>query len=60
MELPYALQPASEEKVKERKEICKQCEHYSVVLCKKCNCILEAKIRLDCAVCPLEKWGTYI
>jgi hypothetical protein len=51
-----AIKPATEETVKERKLICQQCEHFSVFFCKQCGCVLEAKIRLEVATCPLNKW----
>ena len=48
----------SDAKNKERWDICKVCEHYSVrqQRCKKCGCYLEYKIKFDISECPIHKW----
>ena len=48
----------AKDKQKERWDICKVCEHYSVrqQRCKKCGCYLEYKIKFDVSECPINKW----
>ena len=44
---------------KKRLSICKQCPEYIKLThqCKKCGCIMNAKVKLIDATCPLNKWG---
>lgn len=46
----------------ERFEICKQCPMYikTTHQCKECGCIMNAKVKLPNAACPLDKWGPFI
>lgn len=48
---------ADEKEQIERKNICKQCEHYKVLFCNKCGCSINLKTRLKKAKCPIDKWG---
>lgn len=42
-----------------RFEICKACDKYLKVThqCIECGCIMNAKVKLPNASCPLNKWG---
>ena len=39
-----------------RINICRSCEHYVLMVCKKCGCFMPAKTRIRSARCPLDKW----
>lgn len=41
-----------------RYEICQTCEHFRPLLkqCKVCGCFMPAKVLLDPAKCPENKW----
>ncbi len=43
----------------ERLDICKGCECFikPTTQCKKCGCIMAAKVTLPNAACPIGKWG---
>jgi len=41
---------------RQRIEICRQCEHYAALFCKKCGCFMPLKTRIRQAQCPLGKW----
>lgn len=43
--------------IEKRISICKSCENYKFGFCSKCSCLLEGKIRVKSAFCPVEKWG---
>ena len=49
----------SEEVSNFRYEICKVCPHFikATTQCKKCGCIMSAKVKLSEADCPIGKWG---
>jgi hypothetical protein len=49
---------ASEDKAKERYNICQSCPELVKLTkqCKKCGCFMVAKTKLEKAVCPLGKW----
>ena len=49
---------ASDELKKERMDICKKCEYYSMrqERCKKCGCWLVHKIKFKVSECPIKKW----
>lgn len=49
---------ASEEKQKERMDICKQCPDFMKLTkqCKQCGCVMTGKVKLEIAECPLGKW----
>ena len=51
---PYA----TEEVAEKRLSICKSCPELIQITstCKKCGCFMAAKVKLDEAACPLEKW----
>ena len=42
-----------------RLNICKACTHYikATHQCKKCGCIMNLKVKLAEAACPLAKWN---
>lgn len=44
---------------KTRLEICKGCPRFVRFThqCKECGCIMNAKVKLADATCPLNKWG---
>ena len=42
---------------KRRIEICRQCEHYVMFVCKKCGCFMPAKTRVRTTQCPIGLWG---
>ncbi len=48
----------SEEKQKERLDICKRCDYFSPrqSRCKQCGCYLSHKIKFAISKCPIEKW----
>jgi hypothetical protein len=43
----------------QRMEICRVCPELRPLLyqCKKCNCLMLGKTRLNESFCPLNKWG---
>jgi glycerol-3-phosphate cytidylyltransferase-like family protein len=43
---------------KERLEICRECPWFRAVIqqCKKCSCIMPAKVLIKSAACPIRKW----
>lgn len=43
-----------------RLELCKACDRYLALLhqCKECGCIMDAKVKLPNAFCPIGKWAT--
>lgn len=45
-------------KQNERYEICKSCDRFNNILkiCKECGCFMPAKIKIELARCPLDKW----
>lgn len=49
---------ASDELKKERLDICKKCEYYSMRQnrCKHCGCWLEHKVKFKVSECPIYKW----
>lgn len=49
---------ANDELKKERMDICKKCEHYSMrqERCKKCGCWLVHKVKFKVSECPIKKW----
>jgi hypothetical protein len=49
---------ASKELEKSRIEICKACPELikMTTQCKKCGCLMSAKVKLEAAKCPIEKW----
>ena len=40
-----------------RIEICRQCEHYVMFVCKQCGCFMPAKTRFRGTSCPIGKWA---
>lgn len=48
---------ASKDNALARKAICSSCPSMASLLCKECNCLVVAKVRLNYASCPLGKWG---
>jgi hypothetical protein len=49
---------ASEEKTKQRMEICYNCDNLEKisVRCKLCGCYMNTKVRFDAAKCPANYW----
>jgi hypothetical protein len=47
---------SSAEKVEARMNICKACEFFTGERCTKCGCFMTAKVNIDAASCPLNKW----
>lgn len=43
-----------------RLALCKGCDRYFALmhLCAECGCVMDAKVRLPNAYCPLHKWST--
>jgi hypothetical protein len=50
----------AEEVAHARLDICKVCEQYVSLLhlCSECGCVMNAKVKLPNAFCPLRKWNT--
>lgn len=48
---------ASAEKAAARLEICQGCEFFKQDRCLKCGCFMNAKIHVESAACPMNKWG---
>lgn len=48
---------ASKEDALARKEICETCPSKAVLICGECGCLIAAKVRLNSASCPLNKWA---
>jgi hypothetical protein len=49
---------ASDEEAESRLNICKSCEHLMSITsqCKKCGCVMPAKVKIQRASCPINKW----
>jgi hypothetical protein len=49
---------SSKELEKSRIEICKACPELIKLTtqCKKCGCVMSAKVKLEAAKCPIGKW----
>jgi hypothetical protein len=49
---------STEEEQEQRLNICNYCEHFfkPIKQCKKCGCIMSAKVSLKNASCPIGKW----
>lgn len=44
-------------KANERLEICNKCPYKSSLgVCKKCGCLLSAKVKYEKSHCPIGKW----
>jgi hypothetical protein len=48
---------SSAEKAAERMKICESCEFFKKTRCEKCGCYMTAKVHLESATCPINKWG---
>lgn len=45
----------------DRMKICNKCEQLSAIkTCKKCGCVMPAKVLWKAATCPLDKWNVLI
>ena len=44
-----------------RLQICKECPRFVKLThqCKECACIMNAKVKLEDATCPLNKWKNF-
>ena len=49
---------ATDEEAAKRLDICKSCAHYlkPTHQCKKCGCLMNLKVKLAYASCPVHKW----
>lgn len=47
---------APDEEIIKRKETCEICEHNKLKVCTKCGCIVNLKIQINSAKCPIGKW----
>ena len=49
---------ADEQVAKGRMDVCLECPELIGLTkqCKKCGCIMIAKVRLEAATCPIGKW----
>lgn len=47
----------ADEAIYERISICASCDANMFGICAKCGCIIQAKIRIANASCPLGKWS---
>lgn len=58
LDLFNPFQPRSDKSLAEsRLDICKTCDYFSKKhTCKKCGCIMAAKVTLANAKCPIGKW----
>ena len=47
-----------EEEQKQRLDVCKKCDYYSVRQnrCRQCGCYLGTKIKFGASTCPIGKW----
>lgn len=36
--------------------ICRECEHYTMMVCRQCGCFMPAKTRIRSSRCPVGKW----
>ena len=47
-----------EEEQKQRLDICKKCDYYSVRQnrCRQCGCYLGTKVKFGASACPIGKW----
>ena len=50
--------PAGEDVYERRRKICDECKYYDELQnrCRKCGCMLMAKLRIKHARCPVGKW----
>ena len=48
----------SEEEQKQRLDVCKKCEYYSVRQnrCRQCGCHMGTKVKFGVSQCPIGKW----
>ena len=48
----------SEEKQKERLDICKKCDYFSYKQsrCRQCGCFMTQKVKFETSECPIQKW----
>jgi hypothetical protein len=46
----------NKENYENRLNICKNCEHYKMLICNKCGCIMITKARMGTSSCPIGKW----
>ena len=48
----------SEEEQKQRLDVCKKCDYYSVRQnrCRQCGCYLGTKVKFGVSQCPIGKW----
>jgi hypothetical protein len=47
----------SPEALYERINACTSCENNMLGICKKCGCIIQAKIRIANTTCPINLWA---
>lgn len=56
--LDSSVQKASVEEANRRYNICLSCDKLIKLTkqCRECGCIMPAKVKLEKATCPLNKW----
>lgn len=49
---------ATEEKQKERLDICQKCDYFSYrqSRCRQCGCFMKQKVKFESSECPIQKW----
>ena len=40
-----------------RIQTCRECEHYTMFICKQCGCLMPVKVRIKSSACPIGKWS---
>ena len=50
---------ATDDEASNRLSICRSCPELITLTgqCKKCGCLMNLKVKLAAAVCPIDKWG---
>jgi len=41
----------------QRIKICRECEHYKILMCMQCGCVMPVKVRFKASYCPIGKWS---
>lgn len=39
-----------------RLKICEECEFRKLLICGRCGCVINLKVKLARAKCPIDKW----
>ena len=59
MIVEYTTEPMPSFIPKQRIEICRSCDSYSLGFCKHCGCLMKLKTHMESAECPENKWGKW-